>query len=195
MVSTETIEEVRDFTPCYVAGFAERLEAVCEFAGIKKHGCLSALARMSNMTAGGIRLLFTHDRPPKYLSKFDLIVDGLLDEVESVQRVQINRPQLVEYLLNDSVSPLAEYEVQDKTSSNNMLSEFDAVDLGLMYVFIDEVAKENGVNIFKQLPRGMVKKLISRVMSFYTEKRADLDSPDFRDIVRSAVLLAKEGML
>ncbi|WNO10461.1 hypothetical protein [Teredinibacter sp. KSP-S5-2] len=182
-------------TPDHVLGFCDRLRITCSYAGIEGYGSLSAIARISGMTAAGVRLLFIEDRPPKFLRLFLQLVDALIGEIKKQRGVEIERNKLYHYLLSDSEWPFPEAQIYSSPSVNQGLDKFDKVYLGRVYVLLDEIAKECGVNVFKDLEHGHLTKLLDRVLALCSKQNLDLDASDSRELIKSIVLLSKVGHL
>ncbi len=194
-MTTKSVEETMELTPKHLPGFAARLETALPFSGIHEYGKLSALARFTDMSAAGVKLLFSHDRPPRHLNKFRMLTQGLVEQIRSHSGRGIKQNQLSDFLLYNSRSPFTESERFPGISSREAFEEFDTVFLGRIYVFIDEVAKENGINMFQDLQPGMLKIIIDRVLLLFSEQKADLKSKSTKELVKSTILLGQAGML
>lgn len=194
-MTTKNVDESMELTPKHLPGFAERLETALPFGGINEYGKLSALARFTGMSAAGVKLLFSNDRPPRHLRKFRLLTQGLIEQFLSHSGRGVTQNQLSDYLLYNSRSPFAELDRFPGISSREAVEEFDTVFLGRIYVFIDEVSKENGINMFQDLQQGMLKVIIDRVLLLFSERKADINNQSTRELVKSTILLGQAGML
>ncbi len=194
-MTTKSVDEIGALTPKHVGGFADRLNITLSYAGIGEYGKLTALARYSELTPSGVKLLFQNDRPPQHLHKFELMTGALTEQIYSFSGRRIKLRQLQEYLLYNSKSPFSDFDTIPEIRSSELLEEFDTVYLGRIYIFMDEVAKENGISLFKDLESGAIKRIVDRVLLLFSEDSMDLKSDTTRELVKSMILLGKSGML
>lgn len=186
----ELVDDTMAHTPRHLDGFAKRLDEVLVYVGIPDFGKLTKLGRYADMSPAGVRKLFELDRPPKTVGKLRALVDGIIHEMSTLGQTPFNREALISFLLHDTASPLP-LAPQEK----HILTDFDPVELGKLYVFLDQRCKVKGINMFEDLPIGALKMLIHRVLAYCANEAFDLSSAPLQEFMDSAIVLAKEDLL
>lgn len=176
-------------------GFAHRLSFVVEYAGIRNYGRLTAISNMMGMSVTGVRMLFTDDRPPAELVKFNSLVSGLVSEIKTATGKSIVEGQLSDHLLYNRVFPMSGIDGRNPGNAKATLDAYDIAHLGRVYRFLDVVSGECGVDIFKELAPGNLDDILNCVLKLFSDSKVKIDDPETHALVTSMVQLGVKGLL
>lgn len=178
-------------TPKHTPGFAQRLTRVLQHAQVREYGRLTLLARETGLTAGGARLMFTEDRPPKHLNVYNLLVSALCRFLENIGQA-VEPKALSSYLLNGSEDPL---NLESTREVEDLLSSVDAVYVAKIYVLIDKIAGEINIDLHNDIDTSTLRGLYNRVVRYCVDGDVDTESEELKDLIVSSIKLAKANML
>ncbi|PCK02235.1 MAG: hypothetical protein COA42_22435 [Alteromonadaceae bacterium] len=183
-------------TPKHALGFKTRMSDLLTLAGLPEYGRLTMIARWAGMSVPGVSKMFEDGRPPKQLRSFDAIVDGLCEQLSHTRNEEVCTEQMSRYLLMGGQDPFGVNHVAEESGEYHVLmSRFDALFLGKIFVTMDKVGQEEKVDIFTDLGDAGYNELVECVLSYCKDCQVDFSDPEFHLLIRGAVLMAKAGCL
>jgi hypothetical protein len=190
-MSTDVRLKEATITPKHSSGFAARLTRVLQQAQVKEYGRLSLLARETELTPGGARLMFSEDRPPKQLAAYLRLLDALCRLLADAD-IDVDSSALSAYLLDGSEDPLNLESTEDVEA---ILGQIDAVYVAKIYVLIDKLASQSHIDLYKDIETDTLRELYNRVLRYCIAQDMDAESEDLKDIIISSFKLAKANLL
>ncbi len=182
-------------TPKHIPGFARRLRAAIEYAGIRDYGKLTLISNMTGMSPTGVKLLFSEDRPPAERVKFNDLVSGLVKQIKDCKGKDVLDAQLSDHLLYNAVFPMSGTEGRALGTTKSMLGAYDLAHLGRVYILVAKVSEECGVDIFQELSPGCLDSILHRVLKLFSDSKVKLNDPETYALVKSMIQLGVKGLL
>lgn len=191
--SMDLKEPLKDssITPKHTPGFAQRLTRVLQHAQVREYGRLTLLARETGLTAGGARLMFTEDRPPKHLTVFKLLVSALCRFLKGIGQ-EVDPHALSKHLLDGSEDPL---NLESTKEFEDILGSVDAVYVAKIYVLIDNIASSINVDLHRDIETNKLRDVYNRVVRYCVDGDVNTESEELGELVVSLIKLAKAKML
>ena len=191
-VDQHNVNHSTDLTPKHLPGFADRLDILLRHAHIKDYGRLSLLARETGLTAGGVRLMFTADRPPKQKRVYNSLLAALYGFLEIDNNQAINQEDLSNYLLLGKGDPL---NITGSADIERLINSVDAVYIGKIYLGIDKVASNINIDLYNDIETDTLREVYVRIIRYCVDNNIDTESDALEELIASSIKLAKANLL
>lgn len=169
----------------------------------KKHGRYAAVSRMADVSASGAKVWFESDHPPRDYAIFDRLLSALVKGLEEKSGFSVSLSELEDYLLNNRNDPLTEQAAishHNQTQAEQVFPEKRPhVYTAQLYDFINQVARDLGINLFRDFDLDRLEFLYSKIADYCHDKNIDLrleqDKDHLKDIIGKLLELARKNVL
>jgi hypothetical protein len=178
----------------YSGGFARRLNSVLDALGLPNPGRYLFIKNITGMGHSNSRSLFVDDRPPKKQIFLDNLCTSLASELTNKVDSPISQVDMYNFLIcgNGIVAKFINTGVSDLESA---LLTIPVSFQSRLAVVVNEIGRENKVDIFSQLDNQQLDILLKKMSVYAHKNNANTDSDDFKVIVSSAIRLAEHSLL
>lgn len=163
-----------------VKGFADRLNDLLEYAGYRVYGRMKVVMGYTNLSISGVRCMFTKDRPPRPQT-LDLIINGLLDDIEKLHGKRYEADMLRDFLLLNKKLP---WDSRPKEVT------VDPLFIGMVYTTVQAIAKQESISI-DDINRTTLRKICEQVILYCEKKGIEPtdDNPELADFIKSLFMV------
>lgn len=171
-------------TSKYALGFYDRLENLMVLCGYRKHGILTSIAGIADLSVAGARLIKTNNRPPRE-SYLHTLVSRLTKDVNELGKGVVSANEVQAYLLDNIEIPILSSisGVKDDSQINTDYAT------SVVMVIIQSMGKSK-LDINNAEKRELMELVVTRILKYCAVNTPDVDSGELKGIIDSMISLA-----
>lgn len=177
--------QVKDSPIVSKPGFTSRLWKLLDQFGVKERGRKRLLAVWSDLSPTAIGNILTEDRPPSNRANLDKMIDQAVSFINANSAgPRITKTALRRHLLlAEPISLSLSTEQPPKTT----YQQLDVVKQGRLHVAIMEAGKAININVFKEIQKSDLMRLLDKAAQLHSGMKIEIDSGEMSEILRALI--------
>lgn len=171
-------------TSKYAFGFYDRLEELMVLCGYRRHGILTSIANISDLSVAGARLMKTNNRPPRetYLAT---LVAQLTKDVNDLGKGVVSAAEVQSYLLDNVELPIA--SGMAKATDDSQINTDYATSVVMVIL---EATNNKNLEINATEKRELIELVLTRILKYCAVNKPEVDSPELKGVIDSMISIA-----